>query len=123
MRPIDLPDIPADTSTGRPVSELDAWTQGYEDALSTAGQQLANEVDSYVSAVSAPLPQRTRTTAGVSVPAEAVQLIRAWDPAALSAGDMVALLAAHLDVSTRTARRYRTAVLGGPVSGPPASEG
>lgn len=114
-----LGDFPPDTSTGRPVSELDAWTQGYEDALSTAGQQLANEVDSYVSAVSTPLPQRTRTPAGVSVPADAAELIRAWEPAALSAGDMTRLLAASFGVSTRTVTRWRSAILG-PVSGPPA---
>jgi hypothetical protein len=114
-----LGDFPPDTSTGRPVSELDAWEQGYEDALSTAGQQLADEVDSYVSAVSAPLPQRTRTSAGVSVPADAAELIRAWEPAALSAGDMTRLLAASFGVSTRTVTRWRSAILG-PVSGPPA---
>jgi hypothetical protein len=114
-----LGDFPPDTSTGRPVSELDAWTQGYEDALSTAGQQLANEVDSYVSAVSAPLPQRTRTSAGVSVPADAAEMIRAWELAVEKPGDMVRRLAASFGVSTRTVTRWRSAILG-PVSGPPA---
>jgi len=95
-----------DISVTRPASELDAWTQGYEDALSTVGKQLADEAQAHLSAMSGPLPRRTRTASGTSLPQEFLDMVKAWDPAALSRADMVRLSAAHFDVSTRTIRRW-----------------
>jgi len=100
----DEPDVVAT----RPQGDLDAWERGYEDALSTLGQQMAAEAQAHLSALSATdtLPRRTRTVSGTSVPEEFVAMVKAWDVDALSRADMVRLSAAYFGVSTRTVRRW-----------------
>ena len=109
--------VDTDISVTRPDGELDAWAQGYEDALSTVGKQLADEAQAHLSTLSAPLPRRTRTASGTSVPQEFADMAAAWDPSALSRADMVQLSATHFGVSTRTARRWLATVTDTPVSG------
>lgn len=115
--------LSADTEpmTMRPLSELDAWTSGYEDALSTLGQEMAAEVVDYVhghastavdSPVDMPLPRRTRTMDGPSYPADMADMVEAWrtSPEAPDRADMVKLLAGHYGVSTRSVRRWLSAL-------------
>lgn len=116
----DMPD-PVVT---RPQGELDAWTAGYEDALSELGQEMATEAERFLStgrhldtpAVHGPdtLPQRTRTMSGQSVPAEFVDMVKTWLSAidGPSKPDMIKMSAAHFGVSTRTIRRWLAPLTG-----------
>lgn len=101
----------------RPEGDLNAWQSGYEDGLTAAGQELAGEVENWITR-GAPttvipvvpgraqeLPQRQRVT----VPDDAAEIIRTWTGAR---ADLVKSLAGHRGVSTRTARRWCRAVLG-----------
>lgn len=92
----------------RPDGDFDAWEQGYEDALSTSGAQLADEVERYVQTA---LPRRTRTPSGMSCPAEFRELHAAWSLAGqpVPAVEVVKLSAAWFEVSERTVRRWLTA--------------
>lgn len=103
-----------DVTVTRPAGDLDAWTSGYERALDTLSADIPAEAEAYLSAMSTDtttLPQRTRTPSG-SVPQEFVDMATAWDPARVSRADMVVMSAAHFGVSTRTVRRWLSAVLG-----------
>jgi hypothetical protein len=121
---LDMAIMAADPVATRPEGELDAWTAGYEKAIDEAGRDLANEAERFVQGtqvpvVPGPLPQRKGPA---DVPSGVEGYLRAWDPIAsgLTGKDVDILLAAYLGRSTRTARRWRSAVLG-PVSAPPSS--
>lgn len=98
----------ADPVATRPLSE--PMPEDYD-------KQLAKDVDSWNAGLATPATLR----AGRPVPDAAAAYLRAWDPVAsgLSGKQVDALLAEYLGRSERTARGWRTTILGGPVSGPP----
>jgi len=120
----------------RPNGELTAWQDGYEDALSELGQEVVTEAERFLSTghhldipvlssnddghghdaedCADTLPQRTRTMSGQSVPAEFVDMVKAWISAidGPSKADMIRLSAAHFGVSTRTIRRWLAPLTG-----------
>jgi hypothetical protein len=95
------------------------WVSGQERAHADIADTLAAEAEAHLSAVISAdtLPTRTRTPSGLSAPEEFVAMSAAWDPIELDRADMVKLSAAYFDVSTRTARRWLSAVTGTPTSG------
>lgn len=108
----DLVTADMDIMATRPQGDLDAWTSGYEDALSVAGQELATEAEEYVRTAREALPRRPRTADGGSHPADMVDMVTAWRTSsnAPDRADVVKLLAGHYGVSTRTVRRWLSAL-------------
>ena len=102
-------------------TDLVSWADGHDRAVTDMGQELATEAERYVRGIMSAdtLPTRTRTPSGMSAPEEFVSMAAAWDPIELERADMVKLSAAYFDVSTRTARRWLSAVTGTPMSGAP----
>lgn len=91
--------------------------------LSLDGQRLATEVDTFLATVDThvarPTARPARTSAALMD--QVYELYRSWNPDALSAAEVDTLMAAHFEVSARTARRWRNAALGGPTSGAPVT--
>lgn len=103
-------------------AEMAKWEQGVDMAIRDLGQDVASEAEQYVAKVTGhPLPKRP-IPVSQGVPAEAAELLRAWNPLALPSIEVDELLAAYFGKSARTARRWRAMVLGS-VSSPPAGEG
>jgi hypothetical protein len=96
-------------------TDLMSWADGHDRAVTDMGQELATEAERYVREVMSAdtMPTRTRTASRRSAPAEFVAMATAWDPIELDRADMVKLSAAYFDVSTRTVRRWLSAVSGG----------
>jgi hypothetical protein len=119
----------APVSTPEPVRTVDTAT---EDALATAGAELASETEGYlarlatqldstttpavpvISGHTEPLPRRRPASEGQGVTDEARALIRAWalSPDRPAKGQADEALAAYFNVTTRTARRWRGLTLG-----------
>jgi hypothetical protein len=90
----------------RPESDLDAWQHGYERHIDAQFAEDLPKVEAELAKLTTDtLPQRER----LSVPDNAVQVIKAW-PGARS--DLVKHVSGTCNVSTRTARRWISAVLG-----------
>lgn len=103
-------------------AELAKWDRGVDLAIRHSGQDLAKEAEEYVAMTTGhPLPKRP-VPVGQGVPVEAAELLRAWDGTTLTGREVDELLAAHFDKATRTARRWRSMVLGS-VSSPPVAGG
>jgi hypothetical protein len=99
----------------------------YQQHMATAPRPEAGvgeEAEAYLAAMHgprpAPLPRRGGPAAGPApiVPAEARELLAAWDGSTPAAKEVDQLLAAHFGKGERTVRRWRTTLLG-PASGPP----
>lgn len=105
------------------MSKLMSWAGGHEKAMDMVTAGVGDEIERDLKAITEPLPRRTPpTVAGPpsgGIPVQARELLWAWDPRLVTSGEVNALLAAHFGVSTRTVRRWRSAVLGS-ASGPPA---
>lgn len=103
------------------AAQLSSFDEDMDMAIRRSGQDLASEAEQYVAMTTGnALPKRVPVSQGV--PAEAVELLRAWDGRTHEGREVDELLAAHFGKSARTARRWRSMVLG-PVSSPPAGEG
>lgn len=108
----------------RPDGDLQAWTDGYEQAIAEAG---AEEVERWL-AEGAPEPTvpvipgpepRSKRARGAGIPRAARQEILDWNG---SAKDLDHFIADRFGISTRTARRWRQAVLGQSSAIPAESE-
>lgn len=112
-RPGHVPGIDWDT-------ELANFDLNADRAIRELGRDIGVEAEQYLAATSEQLPQRrTATPASTPVPQEARELLQAWDGQTHTGRAVDALLAAYFGRSERTARRWRTQVLG-PASSPPA---
>jgi hypothetical protein len=81
-------------------TDWDAELAKWDTAIDVAGQDVATAAEAI-----------TRPVATVTgVPAEARDLLTAWDPQALSGPEVDALLAEHFGKTARTARRWRSIV-------------
>jgi len=98
------------------VAELDEWQKGgHADPVATQplppdyAATLAKDVDEW-------------PAEAAKVPADVREWLLAWDPAAsdLKPAEVDLLIGTMKGRSTRVARRWRSAILGGQVSGPPA---
>jgi hypothetical protein len=90
----------------RPEGDLNAWQHGYERHIDAQFAEDLPKVEAELAKLTTDtLPQRER----LSVPDGAVQVIKAW-PGARS--DLVKHVSGTCNVSTRTARRWISAVLG-----------
>lgn len=111
------------TEPGQPwpedMSNLMSWTGGHDRAVADMSKDMVAEIERELSGASMAGVDAPRTPVVSGVPAEARELIQAWNPLLVPSREVDALLAAHFGVSTRTIRRWRTVALG-PVSAPPA---
>lgn len=101
------------------VANLEEWSVAMDLAIAAEGRDVARAAEAIANGGQAmdvaTLPQRR------PVPAEARELLEAWDPLAISAREVDVLLAGYFGKSVATTRRWRTAVHGpSSVSGPPA---
>lgn len=102
------------------AAQLNSFDADVDLAIRLTGQDVAKEAEEYLAkARGEALPKRVPVSQGV--PAEAVELLRAWDGTNSGANVDIAM-SWYFGKSIRTARRWRSMVLG-PVSSPPASEG
>lgn len=106
----DMATVKADADKLNGLATWASWTPADDSAVAA----MAADVDI--------LPKRTRTVPGQSYPADLAGFYQAWNPDEVKRADMIALLAGHFGVSTRTVRRWVAAYTGQPVSGPPEGE-
>lgn len=100
--PMPMPD-PVAT---RPDGDLDAWQHGYERHIDAQFAEDLPKVEAELAKLATDtLPQRER----LSVSADVAEMIKEW---AGSRADLVKHVSATCNVSTRTARRWISAVLG-----------
>jgi hypothetical protein len=98
--------VPETPMATRPEGDLDAWQHGYERGIDAQFAEDLPKVEAELAKLTTDtLPQRER----LSVPDNAVQVIKAW-PGVRS--DLVKHVSGTCNVSTRTARRWISAVLG-----------
>jgi hypothetical protein len=101
----DVEALPEPMAT-RPEGDLNAWQHGYERHIDAQFAEDLPKVEAELAKLTTDtLPQRER----LSVPDNAVQVIKSW-PGARS--DLVKHVSGTCNVSTRTARRWISAVLG-----------
>ena len=101
----DIEGMPEPMAT-RPEADYAAWQNGYEDGLTEAGRELVTEAEGILKRTETDtLPQRER----LSVSADVTAMIKEW---AGSRADLVKHVSVVCNVSTRTARRWISAVLG-----------
>ena len=81
-------------------AELASWDKG----IDRAGQDVASEAEAFLGRPAPAVPVVT------GVPAEARDLLTAWDSTILTGPEVDALLAVHFGKTARTARRWRSVV-------------
>jgi hypothetical protein len=95
-QPASMATSPLDTPT-----DWDAELAALDRAIDGAGHALAERATE---------PGVATVPVVTGVPAEARDLLAAWDPAVLSGPEVDALLAEHFGKTARTARRWRSVV-------------